>query len=378
MNSLEPAVILGSHYWNQELLPQDEFAARLRAARALMESNRWDGLLVFGDCAEPGMLAWLTNVCPRMRWTAALFGRTGEPTLVVPGAVRDFPITAVMTPITDIRSWGVVVEVLSEWVEGLEAKAGPGSESRPAGRPAVAVYGFGRMQPSQRAGVERGLARADVTPVAGELEALMSATRPREAHLLREGCAVLKLATDAFRSALAGGSRPGEAALHAEKTARLKGAHDVRILLSRDRGRTLEPFFSVDVDKDGATVAYIGLRFLGYWVEALVTDDAPKTLEGPVKATLKELVTQLKPGASRTALAGAAAAQLRGLDPHAVFGVSAVKRLGLSLDEDVLGQGGEDLVQPGAMYSLRVAASGPDGAAAVSALVRNGEVLWGP
>jgi hypothetical protein len=368
MNSMHPVVTLGSYYWNQELLPRDEFAGRLRATRDLMKSGGCDGLLVFGDCAEPGMLAWLTNVCPRMRWTAVLIAQSGEPTLVVPGAVRDFPMTAVMTPMTDIRSWGNVAKILPEWVRDLPRK----------GKPVVAVYGFDRMAPSQRAAVTQGLAEAEVKPVGRELEALMSATRPREAHLVRQGCAVLKLATDAFRSALAKGARPGEAALEAEKTARLNGAHDVRILVGRDRGRTVEPFFSVDVPKDGASVAYIAVRFLGYWTEALLTADAPKALQGPVEATLQELITQVRAGASRKALASAAAAQLRGLEPHAVFGVSAVKRIGLSLDEEVLGQGEEDLVQPGAVYSLRVAASGPDGAAVASALVRNGEILWGP
>ena len=121
MNSLHPVVNLGSFYWNPELLPRDELAGRLRAARALMKQHGWTGLLVFGDCAEPGALAWLTNVCPRMRWTAALVTAQGEPILVVPGAVRDFPMTAVMTPYTDIRSWGNVVKILTEWVQGLGA-----------------------------------------------------------------------------------------------------------------------------------------------------------------------------------------------------------------------------------------------------------------
>ncbi len=364
MNSMHPVVNLGSYYWNQELLPRDELAGRMRAARELMAANGWAGLLVFGDCAEPGMLAWLTNVCPRMRWTAALVSPQGEPILVVPGAVRDFPMTAVMTPYNDIRTWGQATKIIADWVQGLGAE------------PKVAVYGFDRMAPSQRSAVDKGLAAAQVHAIGPQLEALMSATRPREAHLLKQGADVLKKATDAFRSALSKGRDPGNAALEAERTARLAGAHDVRILLSRDKGRSLEPFFSTDFPKDGACMVYIAVRFLGYWTEAVVTVDAPKSLQGPIEATLKELVTQVKAGASRKALAAAAAAQLSGLDPHAVFGVSAVKRVGLSLDEEVLGQAGEDLIQPGAVYSLRVAASGHDGAAAASALVRNGEVLW--
>src|SRR4051812_25326544 len=156
MNSMHPVVNLGSFYWNPELLPRDEFVGRMRSARELMKANAWDGLLVFGDCAEPGMLAWLTNVCPRMRWTAALVGRDGEPTLVVPGAVRDFPMTAVMTPITDIRSWGNVVKILVEWTAKLGAS------------PVVAVYGFERMQPSQREAVNKGLAAAKVKAIGPE------------------------------------------------------------------------------------------------------------------------------------------------------------------------------------------------------------------
>jgi hypothetical protein len=366
MNTMHPVVTLGSFAWNQELLPRDEFIGRMRGTREVMKKGGWDGLLVFGDCAEPGMLAWLTNVCPRMRWTAALVGPTGDPILVVPGAVRDFPMTGVMTPYTDIRTWGNVVKILAEWVKALGDK------------PVVAVYGFERMAPSQRNAVNKGLAGAEVKAIGQELEALMSATKAREAHLIKQGTAVLKKATDAFRAALSKKATLGNAALEAERTARLGGAHDVRILLSRDKGRTLEPFFSTDFPKDGAAMVYIAVRFLGYWTEAVVTVDAPKSLQGPVEATLKELVTQIKAGASRKALASAAAAQLSGLDPHAVLGIAAVKRIGLSLDEEVLGQGGEDTIQQGAVYSVRVAASGTDGAAAVSALVRNGEILWGP
>jgi hypothetical protein len=85
---------------------------------------------------------------------------------------------------------------------------------------------------------------------------------------------------------------------------------------------------------------------------------------------------QARPGASRKSIESQAAAQLEGLDPHAVFGKPAVKRMGLSLDDEITGQSEEDAIQPGAVYSIRVSASGPEGAAGVSALVRNGEVLW--
>ena len=371
MNTLHPVVILGSYFWNQELLPRDELSERLRAVRLLMTENGWDGLAIYGDCAEPGLLAWLTNVSPRMRWTLALIPQTGEPMLVVPGAVRDFPITALMTPIADIRTWGAVSSIIPQWAATL----------RPGHRPAVAVYGAARMAPSNHAAAIAPLiANADVLDVVRELEPLMRKPRSRETWLLQEGSRLTCEAALTFRALVLGGARPASAALEAEKAARLKAAHDVRILLSRDRGRALEPFVGMDSPAEDPSTAYIAIRYLGYWTEAIVTASAsPSRVQDAVDAALKSMIANAQVGRTRKDVAGAAGKHLKGLDRHPVLGSSEVLRMGLSLDESVLWQtSDEDALESGAVYSLRAAACGPD-AYAASALIKLGgknEVLW--
>ncbi len=371
MDTLHPVVILGSYFWNQELLPRDEFGERLRAVRALMKENGWDGLAVYGDCAEPGLLAWLTNVSPRMRWTLALIPQAGEPMLVVPGAVRDFPITALMTPISDIRTWGAVSQIVPQWAGAL----------RPGHRPAVAVYGAQRMAPSNHAAAIAPLmANAEIVDVASEFEPLMRKPRSRETWLLKEGSRLSSEAALTFRSLVLGGARPAAAALEAEKAARLKAAHDVRILLSRDRGRSLEPFVGMDVPAEDPSTAYIAIRYLGYWTEAIVTASTSRgRVQEAVEAALNSMIESAQVGQARKDVAAFVGKHLKGLDRHPVLGASAVLRMGLSLDESQLWQtSDEDRLESGAVYSLRAAACGPE-AYAASALVKLGaknEVLW--
>ena len=359
MNTLHPVVILGSHFWNQELLPRDEFAERMRSIRALMKEHRWDGLLVFGDCAEPGLLAWLTNVCPRMRWTVALLGQTGEPILVVPGAVRDLPMTAVMTPVGDVRSSVAMAKILPEWVQSL-AK----------GKPRIALYGAARMAASVRAVASGGLAGADSIDSDNEFGSVLQTTRPREAYLMRQGCALLAQATETFKDVLEETLEPAQAALEAERTARLEGAHDVRILLSRERGRVMEPFSTMDFPREDPSLAYFALRYLGYWVEALVSVNHVRTPEQEaVDAALEEMVDRAHVGLSHAEIISPAEIRLKNFGEHPVFGRCRVKKMGLFLNEP--GQAQQPILEPG-MYALTAAVCGTVGAAA-SVLVHVGK-----
>src|SRR5690349_14559457 len=106
VQTMHPVLHVGSYGWDQEWLPLDEFGERIRAVRAVMEAQGWDGLLSHGDCQQCGLLTYLTNFFPRVRWALGLLARKGDPTLLVAGGIRDLPAAAELTWIRDVRSYG--------------------------------------------------------------------------------------------------------------------------------------------------------------------------------------------------------------------------------------------------------------------------------
>jgi Xaa-Pro aminopeptidase len=369
VNTLHPVVILGAYGWDQQRLPMDEFGERLRKVRALMRERGWHGVAIHGDCEESGVLAWIANLAPRLRWAVLLVGPAGDPVFLIPGGTRDLPFSAAMTWVRDVRSSFGMAKTIPEWVGTLGQ-----------GRAKIGLYGAARMAPATNSAVMRAFEGiATLQAADAELDALARVRRPREMYLVRQSCQLLAQTTATFQAAMRDGAPPGDAALTAERGARIAGAHDVRILLSRDRGVSLEPFFSIDFPREDPVLAYFAVRYLGYWSEGVVNAGTRTTTHDAVDAALKALTDGVRPGARLKDVLASAQAKLKTLEPHPALGSCSVHRIGLSLDEDSAMPSASEAVESGVLYSLCAAGVQAGTGAAASAMIRAGdpqEVLW--
>jgi hypothetical protein len=115
-------------------------------------------------------------------------------------------------------------------------------------------------------------------------------------------------------------------------------------------------------------VAYVAVRYLGYWSEAMVTlADAPNVARVRAAKALDALLAAARPEAVLPAL---------DLPPHPILDARPGHAIGLSLDE-----GEAARLQPGGVYSFTVgAADETAGHALLSAMVAVGphgnEILW--
>lgn len=342
MLTVHPSIILGSYLWDEERLPRDEFEIRMRPIRMTMGSRDWAATLIYGDAREHAALAYLSNFIPRMRWAMALLPAEGEPRLLASMSSRDIPAMRTMTWIDDVKS-GWEWRWFDDWVKAL-----PGSGT-------IGTIGLSAMTPLLFSAVEKSLA-SRYTLAEGD-DALHTARiihRPREILVMREAAGIAAEAAAALRAAWQAGADMERAALAAERQARDRAAQDVRTLVSRDGGRTLEPFAASFDDRPAHLSAYVAVKYLGYWGEAHVHSGAPAILADPARTALDAIIAQMTAGMPLESVAAKGAAALGGRTMHPALASSFGHRIGLSIVEgDVIRTGATGVVKPNTVYALR-------------------------
>ena len=350
MLTTHPSIMLGSYTWDEDRLPRDEFDARLSQLRATMQKREWSAVMIYGDAREHGDLAFFANFIPRMRWALAVLPREGEPRLLASMSSRDMPAMRTMTWIADVKSgW--------EW-NWFEECVG-----RLPGAGAIGAIGFDLMTPLLLGRLEATIAGKHQLECADDLaREARRVHRPRETALIALAAEAARAAADAIRAAWSDGLDIEAAALAGERAARRLAAQDVRTLVSRDGGLTLEPYSGRFDCRPARLLAYVAVKMLGYWGESFViAKDDP--LGEPARAQMETLLCALAPGRP-----AADAARRAGWSPRrsAVFlGDGFGCRIGLSPNE------GDDLagdarIRANVVYALRTAAFDESGRAAVA------------
>lgn len=358
MLTVHPSIILGSYLWDEERLPRDEFDIRMGVIREAIAQRGWSGVLLYGDAREHGSLAWFTNFIPRMRWAMALIPAKGEPRLLASMSSRDIPAMRTMTWVPDVKS-GWEWRWFDEWVATL----GEGGT--------LGTIGLDLMTPLLFGCVEKTLGDRFKLEAGDEIVAAARVTqRPREIAIIREAADIARASAAALRDAWTKGDDIETAALAGERVARGRAVHDVRTLVSRDGGRTFQPYAARFEDRPQHLVAYVAVKYLGYWADAYVESGAPQALRAPVKASLDSLIAGLQVGAPLAGLAEAAQGKL-GAPLHPALSGLFGRRIGLSLSEGgEIGVGRHGVVQPNTVYALQAGLlDDAHGGAMASALV---------
>lgn len=366
MHTMHPAVMLGSYGWEQSRMPPDEFELRMKAAHELMDAEGWRALFVYGDAVEHHALGFLTNFIPRMRWAIALLPREGAPRILLSVSSRDIPAMRLMTWIDDVHTGWTWNDTFDPWFDDFC--------NREDGTPKVGLVGKNLMRDEFVAPLDKSVG-ARIRLECGDeiLSPLLSRKRPREVAILQDAWRVLAAAADVMAETWRGGADAMHAAIEAERTARGMAAYDVRVLFSVDGGCTLVPFYGITEGRGDPMVAYIAVKYLGYWAESFVTvgDGAP-AVRARTSAALDAMIAAAKPGIAAGDIATAAAGHLNGAAVHPVIGNSFGHAIGLGIAEAPdFTIDAKTTLQTGNCYTLRFGlANEKDGCALLSAMLR--------
>lgn len=378
MRTMHPVLMTGVNEWNEDWLPRDEYFGRLSALRQIMKARGWDGVIIHGDCDRCPIITYLTNYYPISRWSLVYVGLEGEPRLLVAGGTRDIPAAVDQSNLREMSSYGNSDTLLPEWV-----KAPPGRN-----RALLGSYGFGTMRPPIYKNITGILEPiADLEEADALLDAaLFQRKRSREVEVIGQASGIVQRSLDAFAAAFRSGSTVTEAAIAAERTARLAAVQDVRLLVSFDGGSTLQPFFQMKPVRHDPVVVYLALRYCGYWSEAMTTlSSKPHAALTIANAELDAMIDGLKPDLSGVALTqlgerarGRAALsryktmkdRIAAVLHHPIVKDRIGYGIGVALEEAQIMRGDAGpVIHDGGVYTLHAGVSNNDGAALTSAIV---------
>lgn len=307
MLTMHPSIMLGSYVLDEDRLPRDEFDIRLAPLREKMARDGLAATLIYGDAREHEALAFFTNFISRMRWAMAIIPAQGEPRLLISMSSRDMPAMRTMTWIADVKS-GWEWTWFDDYVARLPA---PGK---------LATINFDQMTPLLFGQLSKSIAgKFDLVELDPLALAAREQHRPREIAMIRTAAKIAAKAGDEIAARWKAGDDIETAALAGERAARAQAAQDVRTLVSRDGGMTLQPYRASFADRPHSLLAYVAVKYMGYWGEAFVSDGPAHARAG---AALDGLLKRFKAGASVATL---------GVDAvHPALAGSIGHRIGLS------------------------------------------------
>jgi Xaa-Pro aminopeptidase len=244
MLSLHPVVLRGQ---TGLVFPPEEFAGRVAGVQHELAERGLDAALAYGDARTYAPLAWICGLVPMLKWAVAVVPAAGEVELyaAMPGT-RDLPRMRTLAAVGSVAGFGDLAGALTRFAQ-------------------VAVAGL----PVMRARVETCIRRAtDVVDGAALFAGLMAIPSERERAALRRAAAIAEDAAAAVLDACTRGATAEEALLRGDGTARDAGAHDVRVMWSRDGGWTLRPL-EPGVEPAEPLAFYLAVETGGYWGEAV-------------------------------------------------------------------------------------------------------------
>jgi hypothetical protein len=202
---------------------------------------------------------WPTSpiLSPHAMGTGTHSRTQGEPLLLASMSSRDMPAMHTMTWVPDVKSgweW--------KWFDEFCAKLPSGT---------LATIGFDLITPVLFGQVEKTVAGRFALVEADQIAAdARSVHRPREIALIRAASELASAAAKRIAERWRAGDDVETAALSGERVARDMAAQDVRTLVSRDGGRTLEPYGALFDDRPASLLAYVAVKYMGYWAESFV------------------------------------------------------------------------------------------------------------
>jgi hypothetical protein len=345
---MEPVLKRGYASWDRDVLPPDEFAARVDVVRTAMRASNLEALVVvnhslLGVMVDYADIAYLTGL---QSGGVLLLPREREPTFVSFGGGRELAFMRTQTWIEDVVPGGKdAFQVVRDQLRHRGILGG-----------AIGTVGAAALAANPRARLEAALADYALRPFDADLTRLRAVKRSRELLAVRIASAVVASGIEAAAAAFERGDGNTAALVAAERAARLDKARDVRVLASMDGGE-LRPFEGRLDGRRPPLRIWIAAQYQGYWSESAATIPAPAhnaaesavaAMEGAVRAGCR--ASELAAAALGTLPRDAAASALR-------YGLGGT--IGLAHNEGLaIDPASEERVPDGALLALRCVANG--------------------
>ena len=336
VQTMLPVIARGRTDRRAEILPDEEFRARVDGLQQAMAGRGLASILAVGDRRDYGAVCYVTGLVPREGPAAVLIPSSGAPELFVGVASsRDLLAVSKATWLDDVRLLGDLWERL----ESLPRTRGGSIGFALPSRVASGIY--------RRVAAAPGLVSA-----ADLVAAAMHELRPPDRALVHALVSMTSAACAAAVAAHGSGATPREAMIDAELNARKSGAHEVRMLIGDDRSMALMRPPSGVRGRAPSFIYYLAVEHLGYWADQWGTMGVDEEALAPARLELAAAIDRLRLG------------RPAGLTPPLAAG-GPIGRLGLAYREPV---DGLQTLSNG-FYSLRHSVSSPSGSVLLSATI---------
>ncbi|WP_336024151.1 M24 family metallopeptidase [Halobellus salinisoli] len=347
MKSREPVLVHGRDYWDEINLPATAFADRIDQIRGRMTDEGVDVLLVYGRGDRDGDLCYVSNLVNKVpNWGLLVCITHDHVSVRNERSSRTRPVIERGTWIDDIQFCDNVLEDLDDVLGAPENRIGTAA--------------FDRLPYQQRSRFETHATDYDIVAFDDALADLRAAkSRQERDQIARAGriAADVHEALDAVdRNDVSERDLAGEA----DYRARLRGAQDVRFLVSNP-ARTeadLRPAEERRVDADEPIGVYTAVRFEGYWAECARTlrldGEAPHAEYSDVTDAYAAFLESITPGTTASQVVDQARSAASELGWELSPEYDVLHGIGLEADEAPIGDDEAELTA-GMTVSARLA-----------------------
>jgi Xaa-Pro aminopeptidase len=353
---MEPVLKRGYASWDRDVLPRDEFDARVEAVRAALRDANLEALVLvnhslLGVMVDYADMAYLTGL---QSGGMLLLAREREPTFVSFGGGRELAFLRTQTWIEDVAPGGKeAFQVARDRLRRLGIASG-----------AIGTVGAASLAANPRARLQAAFADYELRPFDAELGRLRVAKRPREVLAVRIARAIVVSGIEAALAAFEGGADNTAALIAAERAARMGKARDVRVLASMG-GAELRPFEGRLAGRHSPLRIWVAAQYQGYWAEAAAT--APALRDNVAERAVAAMERAARAGNRAGDVAAAALAVLPREAAASALAYGLGGTIGLAHDEGlVIEPDNTERIPDAALLALRCVAHGPEPSIAAS------------
>lgn len=356
MLSMESTQKRGYTFWDQSLLPVDEYFERVRSVRQAMAKNGLDAVIVLANNLNPGNVSYLAG----NQAGTLLITQDHDPALYTGGGGRELPFQRMMTWISDVTTGQPSVQ---QKVAGELANRG-------ITKGTIGVAGADLLSIANYDAYKNALPNFDLAPFDTEMRDIRARKRPREITVMRTALGMAADSIDSAEKAFSEGASTTTAMIEAERTGRMKKGRDFRVLANVNGGH-LQPLEQLYETAHSPLVMWVGLIYLNYWADLAITFPEPQD-----SAASKAVAAMTQAARAGAKASDVAQAGLSKLSPNAVdyalsYGLGS--GIGLSLREwPRISPKSDDVIPEGAVLTLRTMSRDGDNVSFANALVQVG------
>ncbi|MEZ4522593.1 MAG: Xaa-Pro peptidase family protein [Thermomicrobiales bacterium] len=209
--------------WTNLIVPLDEYAGRLAAVRAEMETLELDALLVVGNTEDPSSIAYLSNYHPHGGNALLLIPAEDDPILVFDYILHGEPMHSMIWDaiFEDVRPASRSTATLPGTVAELLIEA---VQERQLDESVIGVASFGNLPMSVGTAIQAGLPGVSWHEAAAAVLRPRAVKSAREIAFFREACRITRLALEAGMAACEPGTSEREVARVIHATMMSEGA----------------------------------------------------------------------------------------------------------------------------------------------------------